>query len=85
MTWDEREALLKKCTVVAGCESIIEKFLACGASRPVMLEVDELSPVRVVVECWRKARAVLDWLERLLVALVRADPGGEVGTPRFEA
>lgn len=83
IAWAERDWLLEKIRVVAGFETIVAKFEAVGASRPVELDFDDRARLRGPLELWE--RQLPDGLVRLLTALVQAAPGGEVGTPRFEA
>jgi hypothetical protein len=79
ITWDERETLLEKLRNVDGSETTIARFEAAGASMPVELEDGERAHLRVTLELW--GISVLPYgLARLLIALVRADPGGDVGT-----
>jgi hypothetical protein len=80
---DERDTLLRKLRSVAGCETIVQRFEAVGASRPVELDDEQRSRLRVTLELWGVS-VLPDGLARLLVALVRADPGGDVGTAFFE-
>jgi hypothetical protein len=79
ITWDERSALLDKLGDAAGSETIIERFWAVGASRPVVLNDVQRSRLRVTLELW-DVTALPDGLARLLVALVKADPSGDIGT-----
>ncbi len=79
IAWDERDTLLRKLRTVAGCETIVQKFEAVGASCPVELGDEQRSRLRVTLELWGVS-VLPDGLARLLVALVRADPGGSVGT-----
>jgi hypothetical protein len=79
ITWDERDRLLDKLGDVAGSETIIERFWAAGASWPVVLDDQQRSLLRVTLELWGVS-VLPDGLARLLIALVRADPGGRVGT-----
>ena len=79
ITWDERHALLEKINAVAGFETIVAKFHAVGASRPVVLDFDERARLRAPLEFWK--RELTDGLARLLDALLRAAPGGHVGAP----
>ena len=83
ITWAERAWLLEKIAVVSGFESIVAKFEAVGASRPVELDFDERARLRAPLEFWE--HQLTDGLVRLLDAFVRVAPGGDVGTPRFEA
>ena len=83
ITSAERDWLLNKIGVVSGFESIVAKFEAVGASRPVELDFDERARLRAPLEFWE--HQLTDGLVRLLDALVRVAPGGDVGTPRFEA
>jgi hypothetical protein len=83
ITLDERDTLLEKLETIAGCDTIVEKFDAVGASRPVHLDDEQRSRLRVTLELWGVA-VMPNGLARLLIALVRADPGGHVGTPSFE-
>jgi hypothetical protein len=78
ITWDERDTLLRKLLTVAGSDAIIAKFEAVGASRPVELEDAERAHLRVTLELWGVS-VLPDGLARLLIALVRVDPGGHVG------
>ncbi len=78
ITWDERDTLLRKLLTVAGSDAIIAKFEAAGASRPVELEDAERAHLCVTLELWGVS-VLPDGLARLLIALVRADPGGHVG------
>lgn len=78
ISWDERDALLDKIRNVSGCETIIERFWAAGASRPVELNDEQRSRLRVTLELWGLS-VLPDGLAHLLIALVRADPGGHVG------
>ena len=73
--WDERDTLLEKLETVAGCDTIVEKFEAVGASRPVHFDDEQRSHLRVALELWGVS-VLPDGLTRLLVALVRADPAG---------
>jgi hypothetical protein len=79
ISWDERDTLLERLERVAGCETIVERFEAVGASRPVNLDDEQRSRLRVTLELWGVS-VMPDGLMRLLLALVRADPGGHVGT-----
>jgi hypothetical protein len=76
--WDEQDALLARLRTVAGCERIVQRFEAVGASRPVELNDEQRSRLRVTLELWGVS-VIPDGLARLLIALVRADPGGQVG------
>jgi hypothetical protein len=78
ITWDERTALLDKLSDDAGSATIIERFWAGGASLPVVLDDVQRSRLRLTLELWG-VTALPDGLARLLVALVQADPGGDVG------
>ncbi|SRR6266849_10831661 len=80
ITWDERDALLRKIIPVAGCEAIVEKFEAVGATRPVELEDGERGHLRVALEFWEGVSVLPDGIACLLAALVQADPGGHVAT-----
>jgi hypothetical protein len=79
ITWDERDMLIAHLTAAAGHDSIIESFWAVGASRPVVLNDEQRSRLRVMLELWG-VTVLPDGLARLLLALVQADPGGGVGT-----
>ena len=68
---------------MAGFETIVAKFEAVGASRPVDLDFDERARLRAPLEFWE--HQLTDGLVRLLDAFVRVAPGGDVGTPRFGA
>ena len=46
ITWAERDWLLNKINAVSGFESIVAKFEAVGASRPVKLDFDERARLR---------------------------------------
>jgi hypothetical protein len=81
--WDERNTLLTRLRTVAGCATIVQRFEAVGASRPVELDDEQRLRLRVTLELWGVS-VMPDGLARLLIALVRADPGGHVGTPSFE-
>jgi hypothetical protein len=83
ITRDERDALLRKLRPIAGCETIVQQFEAVGASRPAELNDKQRSDLRVTLELWGVS-VLPDGLARLLITLVRADPGGEVGTAFFE-
>jgi hypothetical protein len=80
ITWEEREGLLRKIATVAGYETVVAKFHAVGASRPVELNEGEMARLRVPLEFWAQTRGLPDGLARLLAALVRTDPGGQVDT-----
>jgi hypothetical protein len=80
ITWDERDRLLRRLLTVAGSGTIIDKFdEAVGATRPVELDAAERAHMRVTLELWGVS-VLPDGLAHLLIALVRADPGGQVGT-----
>lgn len=83
ITWQERATLLDKLRTVAGCETIVQKFEAVGASRPVELNAGQRSRLRVTLELWG-VDLLPDGLARLLIALVQADPAGDVGSAFFE-
>ena len=82
IAWAERDWLLAKIAAVAGFESIIEKFEAVGESRPVELNFDERARLSAPLEFWE--HELPDGLVRLLEALMRAAPGGHVGTRSFD-
>jgi len=73
ITWNARDRLLKKLRFVFGCETIVGKFEAAGASRPVELDDGERLRLRVALEVWDGGGELPDEIARLLVALVRAD------------
>jgi hypothetical protein len=75
ITWDERTALLDKLSDIADSETIVERFWSGGASRPVVLDDEQRSRLRVMLELWG-ITALPDGLARLMIALVRADPSG---------
>jgi hypothetical protein len=80
ITWSERATLLRKLQTVAGGDAIVQKLIdAVGASRPTELDDEQRSRLRVTLERWGFS-VLPDGLEHLLVALVRADPRGHVGT-----
>jgi hypothetical protein len=79
ITWDERDMLLEKLRHVAGGETTVQRFEAFGASRPVDLDDEQRAHLRVTLELWGIS-VITEGLDRLLLALVRADPGGHVGT-----
>ena len=83
ITWDERERLLDKLRDVAGCDTIIERFWAVGASIPVELDDEQQTRLRVALEFWEQRNPLPDGLARLLDALFNADPGGDVGATFF--
>jgi hypothetical protein len=80
IAWAERDWLLEKIRVVAGFETIVQKFEAVGASMPVDLDFDERARLRTPLEFWGE---LPDGLARLLDALVGAAPGGHANPPRF--
>ena len=67
ITWEERDRLLEKLRTVAGCETIIERFWAVGASLPVELNDEQRSRLRVALELWGVS-VLPDGLARLLIA-----------------
>ena len=75
ITWDERDRLLGKLRLLTGCDSIMQKFEAVGASRPVKLDHVQQARLRVVLELWGVA-VMPDGLAHLLIVLVRAEPSG---------
>jgi hypothetical protein len=81
ITWSERATLLRKLQTVAGGDTIVQKLIdAVGASGPAELDSEQRSRLRVTLERWGFS-VLPDGLQHLLVALVRADPRGHVGTP----
>ena len=79
ITWDECCTLLEKLRSVAGSDSTIARFDALGDDRSVVeLDHEQQSRLRVTLELWG-VRVLPYGLARLLIALVRADPGGDVG------
>jgi hypothetical protein len=78
ITWDERDLLLDAFSDISGCETIIERFWAVGASWPVELDNEQRLRIRLTLERWGVS-VLPDGLARLLLALVRADPSGGVG------
>jgi hypothetical protein len=77
LTWAEQETLLAKLRFIPGGDPIIDRFLAVDARpRPVDLNEEQRSRLRVTLELWG-VRVMPDGLSRLLVALVRADKGGQ--------
>jgi hypothetical protein len=79
ISWDERTALLDKLSDIADSGTIIERFWSGGASTSVVLNAVQRSRLRVMLELWGGS-VLPDGLARLLLALVQADPGGDVGT-----
>jgi hypothetical protein len=79
ISWDERTALLDKLSNMADSGPIIERFWSGGASTSVVLNDKQRSCVRVILELWGVS-VLPDGLARLLLALVKVDPGGDVGT-----
>ncbi len=79
IAWKERDTLLRRLRAVDGCEKVVKSFEAVGASRPVQLDDEERSRLRVPLELWGDS-VLPGGLARLFAALVRADPGGHVGT-----
>jgi hypothetical protein len=71
ISWGERDALIGKLRLITGFETIIDKFKAVGASRPVELDAGERADLRTVLELWG-VRVMPAGLARLLMALVRA-------------
>jgi hypothetical protein len=49
---DERDALLGKIAFVAGCEPIVAKFQAAGATRPIELDDRERNYLRTALDVW---------------------------------
>ena len=82
ITWDERDRLLERLRSVAGSAPVIARFEGVEASRPVELDDNERTYLRVALEVWDGTDDMPagDGIVRLLVALVRADPSGHVGT-----
>jgi hypothetical protein len=78
ISWGERDKLLGKLRVLDGCETIVQNFEAVGASRPVELDDDQRSRLRVMLELWGITLLSKE-LAHLLVVLVRADPAGSDG------
>ena len=77
ITWDERAMLLDKLSDIDGSETIIERFWTGGASRPVVLDDQQRSRLRVTLETW-DVGALPDRLAYLLQALVHAEPSGNI-------
>jgi hypothetical protein len=75
--WDERERLLERLRDVAGSGTIVERFWAVGVSGPVKLDAMQRSRLRVTLELWGIS-VLPEGLARLLIALVQADPRGDV-------
>jgi hypothetical protein len=75
ITWDERDTLLRKLRILTNCETIVENFEAVGASRPVELDDEQRSRLRLTLELWGVS-VLPDGLAHLLIELVRADPSG---------
>jgi hypothetical protein len=75
ITWADRDTLLAKLRFIPGTDPIIDRFVAVGASRPVELNDEQQHRLREALELWG-VRVLPDGLARLLVALVRANPGG---------
>jgi hypothetical protein len=80
ISWEERATLLHKLQTVGGCDAIVEKLVdAVAGSGPAELDDEQQLRLRVTLERWGFIE-LTGGLEHLLVALVRADPRGEVGT-----
>jgi hypothetical protein len=77
IAWAERDWLLRRLIALAGFETIIAKFEAVGASRPVELDFDERARLRGALEFWNQTRELQHGLTRLLAALVQAAPRSE--------
>ena len=79
---DELDALVGKIGFVAGCETIVAKFEAAGADRPVELDYDEQEKLCAALEVWEDVAPdeLPEGLMRLLVALVHAESDKDVGT-----
>jgi hypothetical protein len=81
ITWGDRDALVVALNDVYGCEAIVEKFWHAGPSLPVELDQEQQLLVRLKLERWGVS-VLPDGLARLLITLVRHDPGGGVGARR---
>lgn len=55
IAWKERDTLLRRLRAVAGCEKVVQHFEAVGASRPVQLDDEQRSRLRVTLELWATA------------------------------
>jgi hypothetical protein len=75
LTWGERDTLLSKLRFIADGDPIVDRFLA-AASRPVELNDEQRARLRIALELWG-VRVMPNGLSRLLVALVRANKGGQ--------
>ena len=80
----DRDALLQELCIVPGCETIRERFEVGSKQRPVELDGEQRSHLRVVLEVWERDGLPPDGIAGLLAALVRADPHGHVGTASFD-
>jgi hypothetical protein len=80
ISWEDRNELLAKLRTVVGSEAIVDKFAKAAPNmQRVELDPKQRLDLRVILELWG-VTALPDGLAHLLVALVRADPGGHVGT-----
>ena len=73
ITWDERDTLLEELAFAEGTKPIRERFEAVGESRPVELDVQERTRLRVALDNWGEDRLQPEGIARLHAALVRAE------------
>jgi hypothetical protein len=79
ISWDERDRLVRKLSIVTGFEAIVDKFEAAAPDAPVVLDLGDRLRLRAALEAWANGSQLPHGIARLLAALVQAGPSRKGG------
>ena len=74
ISYDERDRLVRKLTIVSGFDAIIDKFAAADSGGTVVLDLGDRLRLRAALEAWANSGELPGGIGRLLSALVQAGP-----------
>ena len=74
ISYDERDRLVRKLSIVTGFEAIVDKFAAASSDGTVVLDLGDRLRLRAALEAWANSGELPDGIARLLSALVRVGP-----------
>jgi hypothetical protein len=74
ISYDERDRLVRKLTIVSGFDPIIDKLASADSGGTVVLDLTDRLRLRAALEAWVNSGELPEGIARLLSALVRAGP-----------
>jgi hypothetical protein len=85
INWNERQGLVARLQVTAGCEATVAAFEGVGTSRPVELAGGALDNVETIIGQWRTQEDLPPGIEAVRKALIEYRAAEDVGPPRMDA